>query len=109
SIAPDPEVIHADTGQEGHGGIEDGGGWQMPRQASQHEDLAQDQRHTDPGQRRKDPDRKGRAEQADDGRARGHLAPPNMVLAVVRRRMIWNSRADFVADGLGSSVSGYAT
>lgn len=27
----------------------------------------------------------------------------------VRRRMIWNSRADFVADGLGSSVSGYAT
>ena len=28
---------------------------------------------------------------------------------LVRRRMIWNSRADFVADGLGSSVSGYAT
>ena len=28
---------------------------------------------------------------------------------IVRRRMIWNSRADFVADGLGSSVSGYAT
>jgi arsenite oxidase small subunit len=27
---------------------------------------------------------------------------------VVRRRMIWNSRADFVADGLGSSGSGYA-
>ncbi len=26
----------------------------------------------------------------------------------VRRRMIWNSRADFVADGLGSSGSGYA-
>ena len=27
---------------------------------------------------------------------------------IVRRRMIWNSRADFVADGLGSSGSGYA-
>jgi hypothetical protein len=26
----------------------------------------------------------------------------------VRRRMIWNSRADFVEDGLGSSGSGYA-
>ena len=26
----------------------------------------------------------------------------------VRRRMIWNSRSDFVADGLGSSGSGYA-
>ncbi|MCB5412261.1 DDE-type integrase/transposase/recombinase [Pseudogemmobacter faecipullorum] len=26
----------------------------------------------------------------------------------VRRRMIWNRRADFVADGLGSSGSGYA-
>lgn len=32
----------------------------------------------------------------------------DFIVAGVRRRMIWNSRADFVADGLGSSGSGYA-
>jgi peptide/nickel transport system substrate-binding protein len=33
---------------------------------------------------------------------------PATLTWTVRRRMIWNSRADFVADGLGSSGSGYA-
>jgi len=35
-------------------------------------------------------------------------AGPDGPVSIVRRRMIWNSRADFVADGLGSSGSGYA-
>ena len=30
------------------------------------------------------------------------------IAGLVRRRMIWNSLADFRADGLGSSGSGYA-
>ena len=41
----------------------------------------------------------------------GHAASVLAALteySVVRRRMIWNSRADFVADGLGSSGSSYA-
>ena len=34
--------------------------------------------------------------------------PPMAFDALVRRRMIWNSRADFGADVISSSGSGYA-
>ena len=34
--------------------------------------------------------------------------PAVMELAIVRRRMIWNSLADFGAEGAGSSGSDYA-
>lgn len=35
-------------------------------------------------------------------------AQPEVSYSLVRRRMIWNSCGNFVADGLSSSGSGYA-
>ena len=37
-----------------------------------------------------------------------HIRTTNPIESTVRRRMIWNSRADLVADGLGSSGLCYA-